>query len=121
MVSMWESLRFIDMWKRVDCIFCIVTFQLTKFWPCPNCNDNFSVAQMIQFFFNPLPNDKYLDRTKLKAFAENKLNIVVMMIFFFDRVENTMEKEKMVLFSIFSFSKAFVFRIVKSRHCVVSS
>ena len=30
--------------------------------------------------FNPLQNDKILDVTKLKAFADDKLNIVKMMI-----------------------------------------
>ena len=38
---------------------------------------------------NSLPNDKFLDRTKLKAFADDKLNIAVMMISLIDRVENT--------------------------------
>ena len=34
-------------------------------------------------------NDKILDMTKLKAFADDKLNIAEMMISIFDRVENT--------------------------------
>ena len=37
---------------------------------------------------NSLPNDKILDVTKLKAFADDKMNIAQMMIFVFDRVEN---------------------------------
>ena len=44
--------------------------------------------------FNTLPNDKFLNVTKLKAFAEDKLNIAKMTIFFCDRVENTVGKEE---------------------------
>ena len=42
--------------------------------------------------FNPLPNEKLSEVTKLKAFADDKLNIVKMVITLFDRVENTVEK-----------------------------
>ena len=38
---------------------------------------------------NPFPNDKILDITKLKAFADKKLNIDKMIISLLDRVENT--------------------------------
>ena len=41
---------------------------------------------------NPLPNDKILDETKLKAFADDKLNIVKMMNSLYNRVENTVGK-----------------------------
>ena len=41
---------------------------------------------------NPLPNDKILDVTKLKAFAEEKLNIAKMTISLFDKVKNTVGK-----------------------------
>ena len=41
---------------------------------------------------NPLPDDKILDFTKLKAFADDKLNVAKMMISLFDRVESTMGK-----------------------------
>ena len=41
---------------------------------------------------NPLPNDKILDVTKLKAFADDKLKVAKMRISLIDRVENTMEK-----------------------------
>ena len=34
----------------------------------------------------------FLDMTKLKAFADNKLNVAKMMISPLDRVENTVEK-----------------------------
>ena len=42
--------------------------------------------------FKPLPNDKILDLTKLKAFTDEKLNITKMTISVFDRVENTLGK-----------------------------
>ena len=51
-----------------------------------------------------LPNDNILDRTKLKAFADVKLNDAKMMISLFYRVENIVGKEKMLVTSIFSFS-----------------
>ena len=38
---------------------------------------------------NPFPNDKILDMTKLKAFADDKLNIDKMTVSVLDRVENT--------------------------------
>ena len=38
--------------------------------------------------FNSLPNDKFLDWTKFKAFAEKKLNVARMMISVLDKVEN---------------------------------
>ena len=42
--------------------------------------------------FNPLPKDKILNVTKLKAFADNKSNIAKIANFVFDRVENTLGK-----------------------------
>ena len=44
------------------------------------------------FIINSLPNDKILDLTKLKAFADDKLKIAKMRISLFDRVENTVGK-----------------------------
>ena len=41
---------------------------------------------------NPLPNEKILDLTKLKEFADKKLNVAKMTISLFDRVENTVGK-----------------------------
>ena len=40
----------------------------------------------------PLPNDKILDMTKLKAFSNNKLDVGKMTISLFDRVENIVGK-----------------------------
>ena len=42
--------------------------------------------------FNSVPNNKMLDITKLKAFADDKLNIAKMTISLYDRVENTVGK-----------------------------
>ena len=42
--------------------------------------------------FDPLPNNKFLDVTKLKAFADDKLNIAKMMIFLFNKEGNTVGK-----------------------------
>ena len=41
------------------------------------------------YFLYPLPNDKILDLTKLKAFADDNLKVAYMKIFLFDGVENT--------------------------------
>ena len=43
---------------------------------------------------NPLPNDKFSDVTKLKAFADDKLNVAKMTIFLFDGAENTVRNGK---------------------------
>ena len=74
----------------------------------------------------PLPNEKFLDMTKLKAFADDKLNVAKTTISLCDSIENTMGKEKkcwIQAFSSFStvFSKAFFSRVVKSCDCVVKS
>ena len=43
-------------------------------------------------FFNSLPNNKILDVTKLKAFADDKINIAQVKISIFDKVENIVGK-----------------------------
>ena len=73
-----------------------------------------------------LPNDKSLDMTKLKAFADDKLNVAKITISLFDSVEKTLwEKEKMLVTSNFSFShsvfQSLFFMVVKSRDCMVKS
>ena len=42
--------------------------------------------------FNSVPNNKILDLSKLRAFADNKIRLARMMVFVFDRIENIMEK-----------------------------
>ena len=44
--------------------------------------------------FNPLPKDKILDMTNLKAFVGDKFNVAEMKISFFDGEENTAGNEK---------------------------
>ena len=67
---------------------------------------------------NPAPNDKILDMTKLKALADDKLNVTRMMITLYDRIENT--ECWLLAFSPFPavYSQAFFFRVVKIWDCV---
>ena len=63
----------------------------------PQCFQKTSTADMykpglVWERVNSLPNDKTLDVTKLKAFADNKINVGQMMISVFDRVENIVGK-----------------------------
>ena len=53
---------------------------------------------------NPLPNNKIVDVTKLKAFADNKLNVDKMTFSLFDEKKTLLEIEKMLVTSIFSLS-----------------
>ena len=68
--------------------------------------------------FNSLPNNKNLDMTKLKAFADDKLNIARIMISLYDGVENTMGKGKNAGYQYFLllpvFSKTFFFRVAQA-------
>ena len=73
---------------------------------------------------NCLPNNKNLDQTKLKSFADVKLIFANVLISLIDRMENIVGKgENAGLTSIFSFSHnvfiAFFYRVVKSPDCVV--
>ena len=52
-----------------------------------------------QLWFNPLPNDKFLDWSKLKAFADDEINVTL----FWNQYITLWEKEKMLVISIFSF------------------
>ena len=53
--------------------------------------------------FKSLPKNKILDWSKLKAFADNKINVTQELKFISGRVENIVGKEKMLVTSIFSF------------------
>ena len=75
---------------------------------------------------NSLPNDKFLDWSKLKAVADDISNVPEKLKFVLGRVENIVGKEEnagLPAFSPFStmFSKAFIYRVVKSLDCVVES
>ena len=72
-----------------------------------------------------LPSDKILDWSNLKAFADDIIKILEMMIFVFDRVENIVgrgEKAGYQHFLLFPqcFQKFFP-RVVKSQDCVLKS
>ena len=73
-----------------------------------------------------LADDKSLALTKLKAFADDKFDVAMMMISVFDRVEKTLwEKRKCWLPAISPFptmfSRAFSFWVVESRDSVIKS
>ena len=65
--------------------------------------------------FNPFPHDKILDLTKLKAFADEKLNVSKMIISVFDRVENIVGKGEIACTSNFSFSHNVFKRLLSQR------
>ena len=71
---------------------------------------------------SPLPDNKILEWSKLKAFADDKLNVTKMVISVLDRVENIVGKGEIACTSNFSFShnvfKGFFPRGVKRCHCV---
>ena len=62
------------------------------------------------FYFTSLSNDKILDWSELKTFAEDKIRLTKMMIFVFDRVGSSVERGKNAAFSPFQamFSKGFL-------------
>ena len=77
--------------------------------------------------FNPVHNDKYLDWTKLKAFADGTIIVIAKLKFVLGRVENIAGKEVNAGYQHFllfpqCFQKLFFFfTVVKSRDCVVKS
>ena len=92
------------------------SFQKTLFWTFYHTNPT----------FNSLPNNKTLNMTKSKVFADHKLNITKITISSFGRVENTVGKGRKCWLPAFSpfptvFSKDFILRVFKSQDCVVKS
>ena len=55
------------------------------------------------FYFIFLPNDKILDRSNLKAFAEDEINVTEKLKLFWEGQKTLWKKEKMLVTSIFSF------------------
>ena len=55
--------------------------------PCPGAK-----TQDYGYWVNSLPNIKLLYSSKLKAFADSKLNIAKMMIYLFEKVKNIVGK-----------------------------
>ena len=67
-------------------------------------------------YFNPLPNDKILDWSKLESFVDDKINVWQKQKFFLGWVENIARKEKMLVTGIFSFSHN-VFKMLFLQSC----
>ena len=63
----------------------------------PQCFQESSQSGLLRFaivwqWINSLPNDKILDRSKLKAFADNKINMNEKLKFVLETVENVVGK-----------------------------
>ena len=56
------------------------------------CNSVSKVCLITSCFLNSLPNDKFLDCSKLKAFADNKIKLTEKMKFVLKMVENILGK-----------------------------
>ena len=73
------------------------------------CNKTESILQtIIQMGRNSLPNDKVLDWSKLKAFADENLYVDQMMIYVFERVENVGNGENAGLQHFLVFPQCFL-------------
>ena len=73
-----------------------------------------------QTCINSFPHDKILDQTKLKAFADDKLNVTKMIISVFDRAENIAGKGEIACTSNFFFSHNVFKRLLFQRRQNVS-
>ena len=78
-----------------------------------------SIKQSKPNAFNPLPNSKTLGWSKLKQFADEKINVTEKLKF--GRVKNIVGKGENAAFSPFPpmFSKGFLYRVIKCLDCVV--
>ena len=79
-----------------------------------------------KFSFNSLPNDKILDLSKLKAFADNNLNVYQKLKFALGKNRKHFGKRRKCWLPAYfpfptMFSEGFFLRVVKSRDCVVKS
>ena len=75
---------------------------------------------------NSLPNDKILDWSKLKAFADDEINVINKLKFVSERIESILGKRENAGYEHFllfgkCLSEASFLRVVKSRDCVVKS
>ena len=78
----------------------------------------------LELSVNSLPNEKILDLSKLKAFADNKLNVSGKLEFVFGKGrKHCGERRKCWSPAFFPFptmfSKDFLYRVIKSLDCVV--
>ena len=86
----------------------------------------FSHQVFIGLLLNSSPNDKILRSSKLKAFLDGKINVTEKLKIVLGRVEKHCGKRRKCWSPAFSpfptmFSKGFLYRVVKSRDCVVKS
>ena len=84
------------------------------------------LMHLCNVWFNSLSNDKILDLSKLKAFADDKVNAANMTSYIFDRKENIVGKGEIAgdqHFFLYStlFSKGFFPRVNKSTDYIVKS
>ena len=72
---------------------------------------------------NSLPNNNFLDWSKLKALRrKNKCNFKTEILVGISRKQKMLEKEKMLVHSIFSFShNVYKMPFIKGGYCVVKS
>ena len=101
----------------------------------PQCDGQFDEFECLSvkevlfcvcLFSNSLPNNKFLDWSKLKAFADNKINVTEKLKLALGQEENIVGKGENAGYQHFllfpqMFSKAFIFKVVKSRDSVVKS
>ena len=80
--------------------------------------------KLMKWLINSLPNDTILDINKLKAYADDKINVAQMMTSVSDRIENIVEKGEMLVTIIFFFSHNVLKRLFSwslNPDCVVKS
>ena len=90
------------------------------------CFPEASKGVILWEWVNSLPNDKIIDWSKFKAFADDKLITTQKLKDVHGRVENIVGKSRKCWVPAFSpfhtmFSKTFLSRDVKSQDCVVKS
>ena len=80
----------------------------------------------VESLFNSLPNGKFFDWSKFKAYADDKINANLTTEIFFGMARRHCGKRRKLWFPAFSlfpamFSKAFFPGVVKTGDCVVKS
>ena len=118
----WNQLMklVIPVWSSIGQDFCVPSMHNREF---KFGYQHFLLCQ--KSFLNSLPNDKILDQSKLKAFADDKIDCWNDDLYLWYGRKHCGKRRKCWLpaFSPFPtvFSKAFFLRVVKSRDCVVKS
>ena len=79
-----------------------------------------STVKLVPTLVNPFPQNKILDQTKLRAFADDKLNVMKLILSVFDRVENIVAKGEIACTSNFSLSHNVFKRLLSQRRQKVS-